>query len=96
VADEIERPRDIDPSELSPEPPDYLQGHDSIWNMGMQAQLGGATDEERQDLVDAHYFGYVDNDDSDRSAWRDYADELRAEYGVELDWQSWREEMGYN
>lgn len=84
--------------EMLAEPPDYLRGHDSVWNATSALELQGVGEQDRQDFADAHYWAYVDKDMGidERSQWRDYADSLRDEYGIELDWDAWRHEMGYD
>jgi hypothetical protein len=81
-----------------PDAPDHLQGHESIWNMAVAAELGGASEADRDMLADAHYEGYVNPNISpdDRNEWREFADDMRDEFGVDMDWDAWRHEMGYN
>lgn len=89
------------PFDAMPEPPEHLEGHDSVWNASHATILSGGTEQDRDDFADAHYFGYVQRDSEgmtpeERSEWRDYADAMRDEWDIELDWDAWREEMGYN
>jgi hypothetical protein len=83
----------------APSPPDNLQGHESVWNMANAAMLSGAEVDERDEIARAHYEGYVNpaypTGSPDREAWRDYADILREEYDLDMDWVAWRAEMGY-
>jgi hypothetical protein len=93
------------PIESAPEPPEWLQGHESVWNGAIAANLAGA---DRNEFADAHYFGYVQRDGegahddyegmtpAERKEWRLIADDMREDLDVDLDWDAWRDEMGYN
>ena len=93
------------PIESAPEPPAWLEGHDSVWNGAHAADLKGG---DRDYFADAHYFGYVQRDGEgasgnydgmtpdERKEWRAIADEYREDLDVDIDWDAWRTEMGYN
>lgn len=87
---------DDDGFEALPATPDYLVGHESVWDMAISAQISGASEQDVQDLADWNYYGYVDRTVSpdDRHAYRMEADAMREEFGVDIDWDRWRAEMG--
>lgn len=92
----------VEPPELGddfrPETPDYLSGHDSVWNAATAAELGGATSQERDIFAQQMYSAYVDRNLSsdERSQARMDAEAAMDFWGVGFDWAEWRREMGYD